>query len=103
MDEYDVEEPLIQIIDTNTLMLDARTPIDEINEQMELELPEEEFDTIGGLVFGLLGKQPQLGDKVGYDGVELYVEETDGRRIEKIKLIKLESTLFQRSEAETEE
>ena len=103
MDEYDIEEPLIEIIDENTLMVDARTPIDEINEQMELELPEEEFDTIGGLVFGLLGKQPQLGDKVGYDGVELYVEETDGRRIEKIKLVKLESTLYQRSEAEAEE
>ena len=91
MDEYDVEEPMVEVIDANTSIVDARMPIDEINEQMDLELPEEEFDTIGGFVFGLFGKQPHLGESVEYDGAELTIEKTDGRRIHKIKITKVHS------------
>lgn len=103
MDEYDVEEPMVVIIDENTVIADARTPIDEINEQMGLALPEEEFDTIGGLVFGLFGKPPHQGEKIGYDGIDLVVEKTDGHRIEKVKIVKTEQTLLEKAEAETEE
>ncbi|MBP6964278.1 MAG: HlyC/CorC family transporter [Armatimonadetes bacterium] len=88
MDEYDEEEPLVEVIDANTSIVDARTPIDEINEQMDLQLPEEEFDTIGGFVFGLFGKQPHLGESVEYDGAELTIAETDGPRINKVKIVK---------------
>lgn len=104
MDEYDVEEPLMEVIDENTRIVDARMAIDEINEDMELSLPEAEFDTIGGLVFGLLGKQPQQGDQVTYDSVDLIVEKTDGRRIEKVKIIRREEpTLLEQAESEVEE
>ena len=103
MDEYDVEEPLIEIIDENTVIVDARTPIDEINEQMDMALPEEEFDTIGGFVFGLLGREPEQGESVEYDGVELVIEKTEAHRIEKIKIVKKEPTLLEQSQAEVEE
>jgi len=104
MDEYDVEEPLIEIIDEKTVIVDARTPIDEINEQMDLALPEEEFDTIGGLVFGLFGKQPQQGERIEYDTVDFVVEKTDGRRIEKVKIVKREDrTLLEQAKTEVEE
>ena len=103
MDEYDVEAPVVEIIDENTMIVDARTPIDDINEQMGLALPEEEFDTIGGLVFGLFGKQPHQGEKTEYDSVDLIVEKTDGRRIQKVKIVKTERTLLEQAEAETEE
>jgi CBS domain containing-hemolysin-like protein len=103
MDEYDVEEPMMEIIDESTTIVDARMPIDEINEQMELELPEEEFDTIGGFVFGMLGREPHPGENIQYDGIDLIVEKTDGRRIQKIKIIKREPTLLERSETEVEE
>ncbi|MHB1189769.1 MAG: hemolysin family protein, partial [Armatimonadota bacterium] len=91
MDEYDVEEPLVQVIDANTVIADARTPVDEINDQMDLSLPEEEFDTIGGFVFGLLGRQAEQGEIIRYDHVELIVEKTDGRRIQKIKIVRVPS------------
>jgi putative hemolysin len=91
MDEYDVEEPMVEVIDLNTTIVDARAPIDEINELMDLALPEEEFDTIGGFVFGLLGKQPEQGERIEYDGVEMVVEKTDGRRIQKVKIVKIEA------------
>jgi CBS domain containing-hemolysin-like protein len=103
MDEYDVEEPMIEILDETTSVVDARMPIDEINEQMGLALPEEEFDTIGGFVFGLLGKQPQQGEKIEYETLDLIVEKMDGRRIQKVKIIKTERTLYEKSEAEAEE
>lgn len=103
MDEYDIEEPMIHVIDANTVVVDARVPIDEINEQMDLTLPEEEFDTIGGLVFGLFGKQPREGEKVEYGPVDLIVEQTEGRRIQKVRIIKTERTLLEQAEAETEE
>ena len=103
MDEYDDEEPMVEIIDENTAIVDARTPIDEINELMGLGLSEEEFDTIGGLVFGLVGKQPIQGEKVEYQNVDMIVEKTDGPRIEKIKVIKTERTLLEETERELEE
>ena len=103
MDEYDVEEPMVEVIDENTAIADARTPIDDINELMGLELSEEEFDTIGGLVFGLVGKQPIQGEKVEYLNVDMIVEKTDGPRIEKVRVIKTERTLLEESEREMEE
>ena len=103
MDEYDIEEPMVEVIDENTAIVDARTPIDEINELMGLELSEEEFDTIGGLVFGLVGKQPIQGEKVEYRNVDMIVEKTDGPRIEKVKVIKTERTLLEETERELEE
>lgn len=103
MDEYDVEEPKIEILDENTCVVDARVPIDEVNEQMDLALPEEEFDTIGGFVFGLLGREAHEGEVITYDNADLVVEKTDGRRIQKVKVIKKEPTLREKAEREVEE
>jgi putative hemolysin len=103
MDEYDVEEPMLEMIDENTAIVDARMPIDEINELLDVKLPEEEFDTIGGLVFGLLGKEPQQTDCAEFENVDFIVEKTDGRRIQKVKVIKTERSLYEESEAEAEE
>jgi len=102
MDEYDVEEPMIEVIDENTTIADARTPIDEINELMDLTLPEEEFDTIGGYIFGVLGKQPHQGEKIEYNSVDLVVEKTDGRRIQKVKIIKTQRPRPEEAEPEAE-
>lgn len=103
MDEYDIEEPKIEILDECTSVVDARVPIDEVNEQMDLSLPEEEFDTIGGLVFGLLGRAAHEGETINYDAADLVVEKTDGRRIIKVKVIKKEPTLREKAEREVEE
>lgn len=102
MDEYDVEEPMIEVIDENTTIADARTPIDEINELMDLTLPEEEFDTIGGYIFGVLGKQAHQGEKIEYNSIDLVVEKTDGRRIQKVKIVKTERPGPEKAEPEAE-
>ena len=85
-DEPDTDQPLIRTLDANTALIDGRTGIDDLNEQMGLALPHEDFDTVGGLVFGLFGRQPGEGETVGHDGMEFTVTKTDGRRILEVRL-----------------
>ena len=89
-DEYDVEEPMIQVLDRHTSIIDGRVGLAEVNDRMGLELPEEEADTIGGFVFGLLGHQAVQGERIRWNMVVFVVEETDGRRITKVRLIRPE-------------
>jgi Mg2+/Co2+ transporter CorC len=58
---------------------------------MGLNLPEDEADTIGGFVFGRLGHQAQQGEKAVWEGVEFHVEATDGRRIQKVRIVRTTS------------
>src|SRR5207244_9422387 len=89
-DEFDVpEEPLVQV-DDETWRLDGRFPIDEFNERFGTELPEEDFHTVAGFVFGQLGRAPEPGDDVSYDGIRFDVLEVEGNRIERIAVTFLE-------------
>ena len=83
-DEFDVaDEPIVQV-DDDTWRLDGRFPIDEFNERFGTELPEEDFHTVAGFVFGQLGRAPEPGDDVSYDGLRFDVLEVDGNRIEQL-------------------
>ena len=83
-DEFDVPEQTIVQVDDDTWRLDGRFPIDEFNERFGTELPEEDFHTVAGFVFGQLGRAPEPGDDVPYDGLRFDVLEVDGNRIEQI-------------------
>ncbi len=85
-DEPDTDQPSIRTLDADTALIDGRTGIDDLNEQMGLALPHEDFDTVGGFVFGLFGRQPGEGDCVVHDGMEFVVTKTDGRRIQEVRL-----------------
>ena len=84
VDEYDQEEPLVEPIDENTMRVDAKMPIDEVNDLFGVELPDEEWDTVGGLVFGLTGRVPVEGETVRFDGLLFQTERVTGRRIQKV-------------------
>ena len=88
VDEYDQEEPLVEPIDENTIRVDAKMPIDEVNELLDAQLPHEEWDTVGGLVFGLTGRVPSVGETVNYDSLEFRTERVTGRRIQKVVITK---------------
>lgn len=85
-DEYDVEEPEMRQVDDATCIVDGRMSLDDFNDRMGVELPAEESDTLGGFVFGLLGHQPVKGETAVWDGMELQVEETDGKRIQRVRV-----------------
>ncbi|MDQ3955864.1 MAG: hemolysin family protein [Actinomycetota bacterium] len=88
VDEYDVEEPLVEPISDDVIRVSARMRIDEVNEMLDVELPHEEWDTVGGLVFGLMGRVPSPGEKVSYDSLEFMTEKVTGRRIQKVVIRK---------------
>ena len=60
-DEYDVDEPTVERLPNGALRVPGRTPIDEVNELLDVELPDDEWDTVGGLVFNTLGHVPGRG------------------------------------------
>ncbi|MDQ2799513.1 MAG: hemolysin family protein [Armatimonadota bacterium] len=90
-DEYDTVTPSVQVIGPDESLVDARMAITDLNEQMGLNLPHEDFDTVGGLVFGLFGRLPRPGEAVRADGIDFIVEKTGVRRIEQVRLHKRDS------------
>ena len=86
-DEYDVEEPMVVRLSDDEARVDGRASVDELGELFETELAledEDEYDTVGGLVFHRIGGVPKPGDQVSVDGLILTVESTDGRRVGKV-------------------
>ncbi len=71
-------------MDDDTWRLDGRFPIDEFNERFGTDLPDEDFHTVAGFVFGQLGRAPEPGDDVPYDGLRFDVLEVEGNRIERL-------------------
>ena len=67
-------------------------PLEDFNERMGVEIPVDDSDTIGGFVFGLLGHQPEKGETTQWDGLDLRVEATDGKRIQKVCVIRTADT-----------
>jgi len=91
MDEYDAESsdkpPEITPAGDGQYIVDARMNIDDVNEQLGLHLPTEDFESIGGYTFGLFGRVPVPGEHVVIDGgVELVVEKTAGRRLLSVRI-----------------
>jgi CBS domain containing-hemolysin-like protein len=89
VDEYDKEEPLVEPIDDVSMRVDGRLSIDDVNELLGAELPDDEWDTVGGLVFGLIGRVPVTGETVRFDSLEFRTERVTGRRIQKVVITKL--------------
>jgi putative hemolysin len=87
VDEYDVEEPLVERLVDGTLRVDARIQIDELNDLAALELPEGDWDTVGGLVLDRFGRVPAAGEVAQVDGYRLRVERVQGRRITRVHIL----------------
>jgi CBS domain containing-hemolysin-like protein len=88
VDEYEPTEPIpIQQIDSCTAEIDARVHIDELNEAMDIELPEDEdYDTIGGFVFTRLGKIPAEGEEVIHENVRILVLDAEERKVNRVRI-----------------
>ena len=85
-DEYDRSEVTIERVSEDEAVLDARVSIDEMNELFGLTVEGEDFDTVGGFVYHLLGKMPTPGDEVSANGLRLRVLSVLGRRIKKVRV-----------------
>ena len=99
-DEFDEDEAAIEPLGENTYAVDGRIPITDVNDYFDLDLPHEDFDTIGGFVLGSLGRPPEPGDVVPADGVTLRVKTVDGPRVSMLTLERGDQTREEPAEAE---
>jgi CBS domain containing-hemolysin-like protein len=88
-DEYDLPEPAVERLGDGTLRVPGKTPIDEVNELLDVDLPQEDWDTVGGLVFNTLGHVPIEGECLQVDGLEFCAERVQGRRIVSVIITRL--------------
>ncbi len=86
LDEYDNEIDLIEKIDESIYLVKAEISLEEINDLFDIDLPEEDFDSLGGYIFSYLGRVPVRGDIVKYENLEMTVESINNRRIKQIKI-----------------
>ena len=80
-DEYDLPDDSIVILDGGRMRIDGTYPIDDFNEEFGTTLPEEDFHTLAGFVFGELGRAPVKGDEVQWQGIHFLVVDIAGSRI----------------------
>jgi putative hemolysin len=83
-DEFDLPDESVEQIDEDTIKIDGTFPIDDFNDRFHSDLPQEDYHTVAGFVFGLLGRQPEVGDDISHDGMRFDVLDVEGSRINKI-------------------
>ncbi len=83
-DEFDLPDETVERVDADTVRIDGTFTIDDFNERFKVELPEEDYHTVAGFVFGRLGRAAVPGDEVAHDGVRFRVESVEGQRIDRL-------------------
>ena len=86
VDEFDRVEPLSQSLAGGDLRVHGRMPVDELNDLLGEDLPDGDWDTVGGLIFNALGHVPEVGEAVELSGRRFCVEQVVGRRITRIRV-----------------
>jgi putative hemolysin len=89
-DEYDLPDESVERVDDSRIRIDGTFPIDDFNEQFGQELPQDDYHTVAGFVFGALGRAAESGDEVLHDGLRFHVLDVDGPRIERLEVEFLE-------------
>jgi CBS domain containing-hemolysin-like protein len=93
-DEYDKEEPPVKKIDEKSYSVSGKLSIHDLNDFLELDLPEKEFETVGGLIYDLIGGVPEEGKKIEYKGLSFQVEKMKSQRIIRVKVKKLKNPIL---------
>jgi putative hemolysin len=83
-DEFDLPDETVERVDDDTVRIDGTFPIDDFNEQFDCELPDEDYHTVAGFVFGELGRTAEPGDEVRHDGLLFKVDSVEGQRIDRL-------------------
>ena len=92
VDEHDDEVPDVRMLPNGESLVDAGMSITDFNEHFGVDLADEEFDTVGGFLFGVLEHVPVVGETVEVEGWRFVVEALEGRRITEVRLMPLIGT-----------
>jgi CBS domain containing-hemolysin-like protein len=85
-DEYDAEVKLLEKVGDGVWLVAGRADIGELNEQLGVAIPEEDFETLGGFISSLSGKVPEAGERLTYDNLEFTVTAADARKVKQVRL-----------------
>jgi CBS domain containing-hemolysin-like protein len=86
-DEYDQEEPMVTRLDAGGYVIDARLGVDELADLLGIEVPGEDWDTVGGLVLGLAGRVPRQGESFPLSGFTFTAQRIQGRRVAQVRVV----------------
>ncbi|HUY64909.1 MAG TPA: hemolysin family protein [Acidimicrobiales bacterium] len=89
VDEYDIEEPPVESLGEGEVSVTAQLSVDELDDLFGTRLPDGDWDTVGGLLFNVLGRIPAQGESVEVDGLRLVAERVQGNRIGRIRITRL--------------
>ena len=87
VDEHDDEVPDVRNLPNGESLVDAGMSIEDFNEHFDVDLPDTEFDTVGGYLFGVLEHVPVVGETLEFEGWRFVVEALEGRRITEVRLM----------------
>jgi CBS domain containing-hemolysin-like protein len=90
-DEYDHEEAEYTEVSENVYIVDAGIDLDDFNDLLDVELPTEEYDTLGGYIYSYFGRVPLEGDEINVEdeGLVMRIQSVEGRRIRKVHVTKV--------------
>lgn len=91
VDEYDTDRKEIEHLPDGQYLVHGSTSVSDVNDELEINIPDEEWDSIGGFVFGTLEHVPVVGEHIDYDGWRFTVAALDGRRIRTVRITLTES------------
>ncbi len=86
-DEYDIDDDEFEAIDDRTFVVRGRVDVEDVEERLNITLPDGAYESIGGLIIHLLGRLGAEGDMVRVDGVQLIVHSAGRRKIKKVKIV----------------
>ena len=84
MDEHDHEEPLLEVLDDGSILVDARLEVEKLGAQLKIDLPEGDFESVGGFLIHLIGRIPEVDEKVSFQDIEMIIKKGDERKIEEV-------------------
>ena len=86
VDEYDAEEHDIERFGDGTLLVDGGLNIGDVADELGIDIPNEDFDSVGGFVFSALERVPEPGDAINFEGFAFVVESVEGRRVRRVRI-----------------
>ncbi len=84
MDEHDKEQALLTVLDNGSLLVDARLEIEKLEQHLNTELPKGDFESVGGLIIHLVGRIPQVNEKISLESLDMIIQRATKRKIQNV-------------------
>ena len=88
MDEYDAEQKLIIEHEDGSISVNARLDVEKLEDFLKVDLPEGDFESVGGFIISLIGKVPEVNEQVIYEGLDIVIEAATSRKIDRVRIRK---------------